>query len=112
MSKWINIANQTEFGEGQSRLTEVNDTRIAVINLNGEYFALKDVCSHEGFPMLGCGLEHSELICGDELVCPRHGARFSIRTGEPLCPPAYEPVETYQVRIHEGMVQLMTPKSG
>lgn len=112
MSKWIYIANQTEFGQGQFRLIEANDTRIAVINLDGEYFALKDVCSHEGFPMLGCGLEPGELICGDELVCPRHGARFSIRTGEPLCPPAYEPVETYQVRIHEGMVQLMTPKSG
>lgn len=112
MTAWIDVANSEEFIPGQSRLIEVDDIRIAVINLDGEYFALKDVCSHEGFPMLGCGMELGELICGDELVCPRHGARFSIRTGEPLGPPAYEPVETYQVRIHEGMVQLMTIKSG
>ncbi len=112
MTAWIDVANSEEFIPDQSRLIEIDDIRIAVINLDGEYFALKDVCSHEGFPMLGCGMEPGKLICGDELVCPRHGARFSIRTGEPLCPPAYEPVETYQVRIHEGMVQLMTPKSG
>ena len=112
MSNWIDIANVEELGPGTVKLIEINDTRIAVINLDGEYFAIKDVCSHEGFPMLGCGLDPADLIHGDQVLCPRHGARFSIRTGEPLCPPAFEPLESYPVRTHEEMVQIMAPKPG
>ncbi|NNE37217.1 MAG: non-heme iron oxygenase ferredoxin subunit [Gammaproteobacteria bacterium] len=110
MSEWTDITNESELANGEIKLLEIADTRIAIINLDGEYFAIKDVCSHEGFPMLGCGLEPAKLIQGDELLCPRHGARFSIRNGEPLCPPAFEPIHTYEVRLHEGMVQIMAPK--
>ena len=106
MSDWINISSQAEFGEGQSRLVEVDDTRIAVFNLDGEYFAMEDVCTHDGSPLLGCGLEPEDLIEGDEVICPRHGARFSIRSGEALSPPAYEPICTFSVRVEDGMVQI------
>ena len=106
MSDWINISSQAEFGEGQSRLVEVDDTRIAVFNLDGEYFAMEDVCTHDGSPLLGCGLDPEDLIEGDEVICPRHGARFSIRSGEALSPPAYESICTFSVRVEDGMVQI------
>jgi 3-phenylpropionate/trans-cinnamate dioxygenase ferredoxin subunit len=110
MSNWLDVTTEADLKKNKVCLIEINDTRIAVINLGGEYFAIKDVCSHEGFPMLGCGLDPTELIHGDEVLCPRHGARFSIRTGEPLCPPAFEPLESYPVRTHEEMVQIIAQK--
>ncbi len=110
MNRWIDVIRKDELTNGEAKLLEVSDTRIAVIYLDGEFFAIKDVCSHEGFAILGCGMDPSELIHGEELLCPRHGARFSIRSGAPLCPPAFEALETYQVRIHEEMVQIMAPK--
>lgn len=106
MTNWVDVASEDEFGKGQTRLVETDDTRIAVFNLDGEYFALEDICSHDGSPLLGCGLEPEDLVYGDELMCPRHGARFSIRNGEALTPPAYKPVRTFAVQIDNGMVRI------
>jgi 3-phenylpropionate/trans-cinnamate dioxygenase ferredoxin subunit len=109
MSDWIDIAPAAEFGPGEARLVETDDARIAVFNLDGDYFAMEDVCSHDSSPLLGCGLAPADLVDGDRIMCPRHGARFCIRTGEALTPPAYEPVATFPVRIHNGIVQLKKP---
>ncbi len=105
MSDWIDIAPAAEFGAGQSRLVNADDVMIAVFNLDGNYYAIEDVCTHDGSPLLGCGLDPSEVIDGDQVICPRHGARFCIRTGAALTPPAYEPVACFPVRVNDGMVQ-------
>jgi 3-phenylpropionate/trans-cinnamate dioxygenase ferredoxin subunit len=106
MNEWINVAPQAEFGSGDARWVETDDTTVAIVNLGGEYFAFENVCSHEGWEFLGCGLAPDELIKGDEIMCPRHGARFAIRTGEALTPPAFEPLQTFPVRVENGMVQV------
>lgn len=106
MADWVDVASVEGFTTGQTRLIETGDTRIAVFNLGGEYFALEDICSHDGSPLLGCGLEPQDLVYGDEVMCPRHGARFSIRNGEALNPPAYEPVRTFPVQTDNGMVRV------
>jgi len=111
MSDWVEISAQTEFNEGESRLVNINDVRVAVFNLGGEYYAIEDVCTHDGSPLLGCGLDPEDLIEGDEIICPRHGARFSIRTGKALCPPAYEPVCSFPVRISNGRIQVRDPRT-
>lgn len=105
MSAWTDVAPANEFGPGQSRLVTIDGVAIAVFNLDGQYYALEDICTHDGSPMLGCGLDPDEVIEGDQIICPRHGARFSIRTGEALAPPAYEPTPCFPVRIKDGMVQ-------
>jgi len=105
MSEWTDIAPASELGPGQSRLVTVDGVAIAVFNLDGSYYALEDVCTHDGSPLLGSGLEINEIIEGDQIICPRHGARFCIRTGSALTPPAYEPVPCFPVRIKDGMVQ-------
>jgi 3-phenylpropionate/trans-cinnamate dioxygenase ferredoxin subunit len=46
------------------------------------------------------------------VVCPRHGARFSVRTGEVLAPPAYEDVATFAVRVEGGLVQVRSVRDG
>lgn len=111
VTEWITIATRDEFRPGESRLVEINDVRIAVFNLDGEYYAIEDVCTHDGSPLLGCGLDVGDLLEGDEIICPRHGARFSIRTGEALTPPAYEPTTAFEVRVNNGIVQLRGPDS-
>ena len=106
MAGWFDVAPESEFGPGQSRLVEVDNVMVAVFNLDGELYAIEDICTHDRSPMLGCGLRQEDLVYGDQIVCPRHGARFSIRTGDALSPPAYEPLATFPVRIENGMVQV------
>ena len=100
MSEWTNVAAASEIGPGEYRVVDIDDVAIAVFNLDGAYFAIEDVCTHDFGTLTGGYVE------GGEIMCPRHGARFDIRTGEALTPPAYEPVATFPVRIHDGVVQI------
>ena len=105
MSDWINIEPTELFGPGQARLVDMGDVQIAVFNLDGEYFAIEDTCSHDNSPLLGCGLETEQLLDGDQIICPRHGARFCLKTGAALTPPAYEDIPIFPVQITDGIVQ-------
>lgn len=100
MSDWITVANAGELAPGQWRTLDVDGTAVVVFNLDGEYYAIEDVCTHDGGQLTGGTVE------GDQIVCPRHGARFCVRTGAALTPPAYEPTATFPVRVHEGEVQV------
>jgi 3-phenylpropionate/trans-cinnamate dioxygenase ferredoxin subunit len=79
---------------------DVDGAQVAVFNLEGELFAIEDVCTHDAGTLTGGTIE------GDCIVCPRHGARFSIRTGAALSAPAYEPTACLPVRVEQGVVQV------
>ncbi len=100
MSDWIDVAPQAEFGPGSWRSIDIDGTMLAVFNLDGAYHAIEDICTHDGGILTGGQWD------GEEIVCPRHGARFSIKTGKVMAPPAYEDVTTFPVRIENGMVQV------
>ncbi|NIM28310.1 MAG: Rieske 2Fe-2S domain-containing protein [Gammaproteobacteria bacterium] len=100
MSDWTDVARTDELAPGDYRVVDIDDALIAVFNIDGEYYAIEDVCTHDYETLTGGCIE------GDEIVCPRHGARFNIKTGEALTPPAYEPVATLPVRVENGMVQV------
>jgi len=100
MSDWIDVVAENELVPGTWRTIDVDGTDVAVFNLDGAYYAIEDVCTHDGGVLTGGEVD------GDVIVCPRHGARFSIRTGEVLAPPAYEDVPTFPVRIEAGIVQV------
>lgn len=100
METWIDVAPEAELQPGTWRVVDVDGIDVAVFNLDGAYFAIEDVCTHDGGILTGGAVE------GDVIVCPRHGARFSIRTGEVLAPPAYEDIATYPVRVDDGVVQV------
>jgi 3-phenylpropionate/trans-cinnamate dioxygenase ferredoxin subunit len=100
MSDWVTVAKASEIGAGQSRVVDVDGASVAVFNLGGEYFAIEDVCTHDGGQLTGGTIE------GAQIVCPRHGARFCIRTGEALSAPAYEPTAKFPVRVENGEVQV------
>ena len=100
MSDWINAVAEHDLQPGEHQVVEIEDAMIVLFNLNGEYFALEDVCTHDGSEIAsGC-------VVGEEIECPRHGAKFCIRTGEVTAPPAYEPIDTFPVRVVEGVVQV------
>jgi 3-phenylpropionate/trans-cinnamate dioxygenase ferredoxin subunit len=100
MADWVAGARVEDFPPGTVRTLEIEGTLIAVFNLNGRFHAIEDLCSHEAET-----LSDGE-IADDEIVCPRHGARFSILTGQALSPPAYEPVATFPVQVEGGTVMV------
>jgi len=87
-----------ELPEGERLFIELGDEQVVIYNLDGEYYAIADTCTHDQGP-LGEVEDH-------EIICPRHGARFDIRTGEVLSLPAVQDVPTFPVRVNEGMVKI------
>lgn len=98
MTGWIRVCTQSELLPGEYRSVWDGDVQIAVFNLDGELYAIEDVCTHDGGELTGGVVE------GHEIECPRHGARFDLRTGAVLCPPAYEPVAKFPVKIEGDAV--------
>ena len=100
MISWLDVARADEFAPGTRRVVDSDGVAVAVFNLGGEYFAIEDVCPHDGGKLANGKLD------GEVIICPRHGARFSIKSGVVLSPPAYEDVRTYPVRVVDGKVQV------
>jgi 3-phenylpropionate/trans-cinnamate dioxygenase ferredoxin component len=100
MTDWFDVDAVENLPEGSVSLIEVNGTEVAVFNVGGCYYAIEDVCTHDG------GTLAEGEVDGFEIECPRHGARFDLRTGKVTAPPAYEDITTYSVRIHAGRVQV------
>jgi 3-phenylpropionate/trans-cinnamate dioxygenase ferredoxin subunit len=100
VSDWVTVMREHDIAPGEWRTAELDGTAIAVFNLAGTYYAIADVCTHDAGQLTGGAVE------GDEIVCPRHGARFCIRTGAALTPPAYEATDSFPVRVEGGDVQV------
>ena len=96
MPNYVKVAAATEIPPGTKKIVEVAGVLVVVINVDGEFYAVEDVCTHDGGPLGEGKLE------GCQLVCPRHGARFDVRTGAALTMPAFEPAPTYEVRVQDG----------
>jgi 3-phenylpropionate/trans-cinnamate dioxygenase ferredoxin component len=94
------VARVGEIPEGGVKVVRLDDQPVAVFHLHGGYYAIDDICTHDG------GELASGTIDGSVIECPRHGARFDIRTGAVLCLPATAPVPTYTVRIVGEDIQV------
>lgn len=99
MSEWIDVGPVDEIPPGTHKVTEADGVMIAVFNVDGTFYAIEDVCTHDG------GILTGGPIAGCIITCPRHGATFDIRSGEALTAPAYEPTATFPIRIQDGIVQ-------
>jgi len=96
--KWIDGGLATALQDGESRSLSTGRRSIALARSGEEYFAVEDICTHDGAELTGGAVEKGEIIC------PRHGARFCLRTGAALTPPAYEPIPVYETKIVDGRV--------
>jgi len=94
--KWVDAGPAAELREGQSVTLAVGRRMVAVVRSAGEFFAIEDVCTHDGAELTGGEIEAGQI------VCPRHGARFCLRTGQALTPPAYEPVRVFETKLEAG----------
>jgi len=88
---------------GTAKVFEAGGRRIAICNTGDGYYAIDDVCTHDGGP-----LDQGQLS-GKEIECPRHGARFDVTTGRALCLPAVRRVRTYPVRVQDGVIEVDLP---
>ena len=100
MEKFVKIASVSEIPSGSAKQIEIEGKEIAVFNLQGQYFAIDNACTHVG------GSLAEGTIVEDRVVCPWHGATFSIKTGEVLTPPAGEAVATYKVRVQGSDLEV------
>ena len=99
----IDVAPADGFPPGSTKLVVAGPgTYVGVYNCGGELYAIEDRCSHDDGPL--CEGEWDEDLC--RVVCPRHGSAFELSSGRPLSLPAYQPVETYPVRVVDGMVRV------
>lgn len=98
LADWVFVGTRSEMLPGEFKVVWDGDTAIAVYNIDGDLYAIEDVCSHDGGELAG-GDVH-----GFEVECPRHGARFDVRTGAVMCPPAYEPIASFPVHEVDGQI--------
>ena len=93
MENFIKVASVSDIQDGDMISAEIEDGKVIIARLEGEFYAFDEECTHAG-----CGLSDGDL---DENIiqCPCHGAEFDIRTGEVVSPPAVEPLRIYQVKI-------------
>jgi 3-phenylpropionate/trans-cinnamate dioxygenase ferredoxin component len=98
MSEFVKVADRDEVPAGGKKLVEIDGRAIALFHVGAEYYAIDDVCTHDGGTLADGKLE------GCEIECPRHGARFDVKTGRALSMPAIEPVTVHAVQARsEGV---------
>ena len=98
----IEVCPLDELPPGRTKIVHEGLLAVCVYNIGGGLYALEDRCSHDDGPLCEGDWDPDEGI----VICPRHGANFDIRTGEALTLPAFEPVETYPVRVEDGIVKV------
>lgn len=104
MTDFVTVASVDELSPGERMVVQLGRTWVAVFNVDGQFYAIQDICTHDGGP-----LAEGKLI-GCEIECPRHGARFDLRDGRVTAPPALVPVPVYDVRVHDGQIQIASKK--
>jgi 3-phenylpropionate/trans-cinnamate dioxygenase ferredoxin subunit len=93
MADFIRVAKVSEIPDPGRQLVEIDDRLVVVFHAAGNFYAIDDVCTHDGGPLGEGNLE------GFAVVCPRHGAKFDIRDGRALSMPATKPTAAHEVRI-------------
>ena len=97
---YVKVADINEIGPSHMKGVEVDGQKILIANVNGKYYAIGSICTHEGGP-LADGTLHDY-----EVECPWHGSKFDIRTGEVTNPPADEPEPSYEIKVEGNEILI------
>lgn len=100
MSEFIAVARVGEVEEGRVTVVRVGDAPVGITLIDGEYFAFADVCTHDDGPVAEGELDEYTI------ECPRHGAKFDIRTGAVLQLPAVVPIPVYAVEVDGDLIKV------
>jgi len=95
MSDFVAVAKTSDVPEPGSTLVEVGERLVVLIHAAGHFYALDDICTHDGGPLSEGPIDPAEKT----IACPRHGAKFDIRTGAALTMPATKPTRSHEVKV-------------
>lgn len=98
------IASVDDLPNGERLFIEVDGEYLVLFNIGDQFFAIADLCSHDDGPLGEGGVDDYQIIC------PRHGARFDLRTGKALTFPAVEDIPAYPVVVRDGRIEVGIPK--
>ncbi len=101
---WVTVGPSSDVPDGEARTFTVAGTPVAVARAEGRVYAIQDVCSHDDGP-LGEG-----RLDGFAIQCPRHGAKFDVRTGAVLSMPAIVGVGTFEAKEQDGQILVGVPE--
>lgn len=100
MSDFECVGGVSDFADGSSTLVEVDDEPVVLIHAAGSFYALDDVCTHDGGPLSDGPIDTGE----GSIACVRHGAKFSLADGAALTMPATKPTRSHEVKVEDGRV--------
>ena len=103
MTDFVKVANLGDIADGDRKLIDFDEVTVALFNIDGIYYCIEDVCTHDGGPVAEGNLD------GFAIECPRHGALFDVRDGAVLSMPAVVPVPTYQVKVEGEAIYVESP---
>jgi 3-phenylpropionate/trans-cinnamate dioxygenase ferredoxin subunit len=103
-SQWVDVGNADAVSDAATLSVDVDGLAVVIVRCGSELYAVEDRCTHDGESLGEAPVEDCQIIC------PRHGSHFCLRTGEALTPPAYEPLRTYRVREQQGRLLLEVPQ--
>ena len=101
--QWVDVGAAQEVTDTHSLSVELDEVALIVARCGADLYAVENRCTHDGETLAGAEIEACEIIC------PRHGARFCLKSGAALTPPAYEPLRTFKVRVAAGRILLQLP---
>lgn len=101
MENFVEVAKADEIPSGTATVVEVQGTEVALVNIDGQFYALGNECTHAGGP-----LGEGDVVEEFGLECPLHGSVYDVRTGEPIVGPSDEPVPSYPATVEDGVVKI------
>ena len=102
-SQWLDLGAAQDLTDQHSLSVEIDDVPLVIARCGDDLYAVENRCTHDGESLAGAEIEACEIIC------PRHGARFCLKSGAALTPPAYEPLRTFSVREEAGRILVERP---
>ncbi|MGB3717483.1 MAG: non-heme iron oxygenase ferredoxin subunit [Candidatus Promineifilaceae bacterium] len=103
MAEFVKVAKVAEIIPGRRKLIDLEEITVALFNINGHYYCIEDVCTHDGGPLA------EGILDGFAIECPRHGALFDVRDGSVISMPAVAPVPYYEVKIVGEDIYIESP---
>jgi 3-phenylpropionate/trans-cinnamate dioxygenase ferredoxin subunit len=100
MSDFVAVAKTSDVPDPGSTLVEVGERLVVLIHAAGHFYALDDICTHDGGPLSEGPIDAE----GKTIACPRHGAKFDVRTGAALTMPATKPTQSHEVKLEGDRV--------
>lgn len=103
MSGWVRLFDTSELLPGEMKAGWAGDVPVVVFNHDGTVYALEDRCTHEDFELSAGPFDAAEAT----VECVLHGAKFDVRDGRALCPPAYAPARKLAAKVEDGAVWIL-----